>query len=194
MKTSYNDIFIRNQVLVNIPTEMEGRRLQTATATTILLMRLAYQKKCDEFEETMRKALDELKKEERFKDFDALSEEQSRMQSVLDRKKAHDGWDGEEDKRPVAPSEEELAKAREAEARKDDFDALSTELLGAYNAAREKHSLTETVIEAPKLTRAELEDIVGTVGTVGTMEIDGPRGAMQQPRMGFLALVADYFV
>lgn len=59
MKATYNEIFISNQILSNIPTVMEGRKMPASTVTTILLHCLAHQRKMEEYEEACRKALDE---------------------------------------------------------------------------------------------------------------------------------------
>lgn len=194
MKTTYNDIFLRKQILTNIPTQMEGRKVSPSTATSLLLMRIAYQKKSDEFEETVRKALDELKKEERFKDFDKLSEEQEQATAILARKKAHDEWNGENE-RPAAPSDEEIAKAEAAKEKEADFRKVYSELAALYNEARMKQAALETTIEVQQLSRAELEDIVGVVGYEGTIALTGMGGDVQQePRMSFLSMVANYLV
>lgn len=192
MKTTYNDIFLRNQILANIPNQMEERRLSAGTSTSLLLMRIAYQKKIDEFEETTRKALDEIKKEERFKDFDRMADEHSRMEDVFARKKAHDEWDGKGEQ-PAVPSDEELAKANETKEKEPEYRALLDELMKAYNEVRIKQAAIETTIEIQALSRAELEDIVGTIGTEGTISVSTPSGEAEELRMTFLAMVANYF-
>lgn len=66
MKMTYNDVFVRYQLLCNVPAERDGRRLCAVAATSVLLLRVAFQKKVAEFEETMSRALAELRKEVRF--------------------------------------------------------------------------------------------------------------------------------
>ena len=92
MKATYNEIFISNQILSNIPPVMEGRKMPASTVTTILLHRLAHQRKMEEYEEACRKALDELKKDEKYSDFD------SRIQAHEEAKSKGNEYDKEFDK------------------------------------------------------------------------------------------------
>ena len=73
MKTTYNDIFVRMSVLVAIPATVGERSLKPSTSTSLVLLRAQHSRKIEEFEDTVRKGLEELKKQERFKDFDELA-------------------------------------------------------------------------------------------------------------------------
>ena len=160
MKTTYNDIFVRMSVLVAIPATVGERSLKPSTSTSLVLLRAQHSRKIEEFEDTVRKGLEELKKQERFKDFDELAA------------KAH-----------------EPAKDGEAPRKPEGFDELEAALPDEYRALRAKASMTETSFEFTPLSRAELEDIVDTVGMEGDIEL--PHG--REPRAQFLSTVAALF-
>ncbi len=194
MKITYKDLFFHNQVLVNIPTRNEERALKAGTATSLLLMRVAYQSKLEEYETLCRKMLDDIKKGEKYAGFDAMTLAIEEARRVLARKKAYDEWAGKAEERPVCPSEEELAKADEALAKSGEYEKMLDELTREYGAARDKQAEVETTIEVNKLTRAELEDIVGLIGVQDSVRIKTAGGEFDEPAGSFLALVAKLLV
>ena len=193
MKFTYNEIFLRNQILANIPTQRDGRKLSAGTATSLLLLRIAYQNKMEEYDGICRKALDDIKKDGKYAGFDEKAQAQEEAKRVLAMKKAYDEWKETDGERPACPSQEEIEKAEGAKAESAEFERMMTELTEAYGAARAKQAAVETGIEVNKLTRAELEDIVGVVGTDGDVRMKTPNGEFDEPCMSFLAMVAKYF-
>lgn len=193
MKLTYNEIMMRAQVLANILKATEGAKLAASTMTSLLLLRIAYQKKGDEYNDTCSKALEEIKKEEKYKDFDEKARADAQMKDVFARLEKHEKWDGAEEERPAKPSEEEIKKAQEAKAVAGEFDSLSTALLDAYNDARAKAAAEQTDFEPRKLTREELEDIVGAVGTAGDVTLSIGGNDYTETRINFLTMVANYF-
>ncbi|MCM1356909.1 MAG: hypothetical protein NC212_10960 [Staphylococcus sp.] len=194
MKATYNEILNRTQIIANIPTQFEGRKLSASAVTSLLLMRVALEKKSQEYEEICRKALEEIKKDEAYKDFDKKAHEQTEAVGVIERKKAHDEWTGEnEAERPAAPTAEEVEKAEAVLATSGEFEELTGKLAEAYNKARVKQAAVETTVEYRNFTRTELEEIVGLIGTEGTIPFHTPVGEHQESRAALLAVIADTF-
>lgn len=60
---TYNDIYNRRNILLNIPLTFEGRRLGKETAANVMLLRVAYQHKLDEYFKIMQEVENGLKNE-----------------------------------------------------------------------------------------------------------------------------------
>lgn len=193
MKKTYNAIFFENNILTNIPARLDGRILSAATATSLLLMRVAYQNKVEEFESICRKILDDLKKDEKYADFDKMAQAHEEAVRILAARDAHEKWDGEEESRPARPSDEDIAKAETTMASSAEYEKVLSELTNAYGEARAKQAEVETTIEVNKLSRAELEDIVGMIAAADSVHIRIPNGEFDEPSQSFLALIAKLF-
>lgn len=193
MKMTYNDIFFQNQILVNIPTRLGERSLSAATATSLLLMRVAFQSKMEEYESICRMLLDDIKKDDKFSGFDEKAMAHEEAARILAMKKAHDEWSGAEDSRPACPSADEISKAETTMASSAEYEKVLSELTNAYGEARAKQAEVETNIEFSKLTRAELEDIVGVIGTQDALHVKTLNGEFDEPSQSFLALIAKLF-
>lgn len=193
MELTFNDIFIRNQILTNIPTEVNGQKLSASTTTSLLLLRIAYQKKVEEYEEICKKALEELKKDEKFASFDEKYSEIEKAKQVLARKKAYDEWDGDEESKPSAPSEEEIRNAESVVDHTEAYDTMVRELSVAYNEVRTKQASVETSIGARNFTRAELEDLVSVIGPEENIAIKMQQEEIEVKGIEFLSYIANFF-
>ena len=60
---TYNEVFTCRNLLLNVPLEAEGRILNGQTAASVLLLRVAYGRKADQFISTMQGVRAELEKE-----------------------------------------------------------------------------------------------------------------------------------
>lgn len=188
MKKTYDSIFKLSYLLGVIPNRHKGRSLKPSTSTSLLLMRVAVDAKIEEFEKKSQAALTKLKEDEEFKDFDKEAARMEQMRGVFDRLKAHEEWEGEEEKRPARPSDEEIEKAEEAKESEEKFNDMEAELTKRWNEARKALAQKEVTLEMQKLTRAELEDIVEVIGTEGMIELTRMDGVKyEHPRILLLA-------
>lgn len=166
----YNEVVANRNILVNIPLAFEGRKLPKETAASVMLLRVAYQQKVDEFVKT----LDEVKKGLKKDGFDERARAVAEMEDVDKRKKASEEWDGEGE-RPAMPTDEELKKAEETRATLEDFGKEKKELEEALAEANRK-KLEEDAGNMGKLTKDELADLYELLGSEGVFNFVLPGG------------------
>lgn len=193
METTYNEIFLHNQILANIPTQREERKLSPSTVTSLILLRAAYQNKIEEYENICRKALEDIKKDGKYAGLDDRARANMEADRILAAKKAYDEWNAGDGERPECPALKDIEKAEATKSHSADFDKLMSELSAAYNAIREKQASVRTTIDVCRLSRTELTDIVTVVGTDGTIRINNFNREFDEPCMSFLAMVAKFF-
>lgn len=162
----YNKIFQRNNVLVNIPLSNEGRKLPGKTAATVMLLRVAYGNKVQEFEKDLQEVLKGLKKEgfdERLQKYELPEDNAERMSDEQERK---------------------------------GFEQERKELEEAYMEARKKKSEEKVDMKGKSLTAVELADIYEVVGTEGKISLSMPYqpNPVEVPREAFLQMVAEVLV
>ena len=75
---TYNDIFTCRNLLLNVPLHCEGRSLCGKTTASVLLLRVAYGRKADEFIGTMQGVRAELEREGKKNDEEALRQAQDK--------------------------------------------------------------------------------------------------------------------
>ena len=85
---TYEEFFMNRAILNNIPLVFEGRRLGKSEVASVMLMRVAYNKKTEEFNKCMEDVLKGLKKE----GFDERAQAIAAMEDVDRRKKASEEW------------------------------------------------------------------------------------------------------
>lgn len=194
----YNDIFTRKAILNNIPLVFEGRKLGKSEVASLMLIRVAYDRKTDEFNKFMEDVLKGLKKE----GFDERSQAVQQMEDVDRRKKAAEEWkEGDTDKdgrpmeKPSMPTKEELEKADKTRETKADYDKELEELNESYMEARNKKLEEETTITGGTFTRAEYAEICGIIGSEGDIELTGfTTEAVKIPRAQLLNMIAAHLV
>lgn len=194
----YNDIFTRKAILNNIPLVFEGRKLGKSEVASLMLIRVAYDRKTDEFNKFMEDVLKGLKKE----GFDERSQAVQQMEDVDRRKKAADEWkegdkdsDGKPMEKPAIPTKEELEKADKTRETKADYDKELEELNESYMEARNKKLEEETTITGGTFTRAEYAEICGLIGSEGDIELTGfSTEAVKIPRAQLLNMIAAHLV
>ena len=186
MGMKYNEVVANRNILVNIPLAFEGRRLPKETAASVMLLRVAYQQKVDEFVKT----LDEVKKGLKKDGFDERARAVAEMEDVDKRKKASEEWVGEGE-RPAMPTDEELKKAEETRATLEDFGKEKKELEEALSEANRK-KLEEDAGKMGKLTKDELADLYELLGSEGVFNfvLPGSDVPMAVGREELLAWVA----
>lgn len=166
MNMNYNRVFQVNNVLVNIPLSMEGRKLPGKTAASVMLLRVAYGKKVNEFETDMQEVVKGLKKE---------------------------GFD--ERARRYSLPEDDKERMTDEQQRKD-FESERKELEDAYLEARKRKAEENVEMKCGTLTRDELADLYEVVGTEGVMMMSVPYAdkPIEVGREGFLQMVAEMLV
>lgn len=185
---TYNDIFLRRNLLINIPLMQDGNKLPKGTAASVMLLRVAYQNKVDEFIKTIQDVQKALKKD----GYDDRAQAVAEMRRTDAKQQAHDQWDGTGEQ-PAAPTEEELAKAEKTRADiLPDFEAEKQELEEATQEAQTKKAAEKVEMKNATLTRSELADLYELLGTDGTIDYHTPGKdeADPMPREMFLGLIA----
>lgn len=191
-KITYNEVYFNSLVASAIPIAIEGRKLPQDTAASVILMQVGLESIIGDFEKRMQKALEKMKERD-FKGYDERARAIADMEDVDRRVKAHDEWDGAGDEPPM-PTEEEIAPAEKTRETEADFRAEEKKLADLYVAARTKELNNIIGEKPPMLTRREFADIIGMLGTEGTvtvnrmMSINGETSEM--PRTSFIAMVA----
>lgn len=194
----YNDIFYKKAVLNNIPLVFEGRKLGKSEVASLMLIRVAYDRKTDEFKKFMEDVWKGLKKE----GFDERERAVQQMEDVDRRKKAYEEWkDGDKDsdgkpiEKPSMPTKEELEKAEKTRETKADYDKELAEMNESFAEAREKKMNEETTITGGTFTRAEYAEICGLLGSEGDIELTGfTTEAVKIPRAQLLSMIAAHLV
>ena len=189
---TYNDIFFRNNIVANIPLVYEGRKLGKSEAASVMLVRVAYANKVQEYEKYMEEVLKGLKKE----GFDERSRAIAEMEDVDRRKKAAEQWkQGDKDGKPEMPTKEELEQYEKTRETKEEYDKELKELEEAYGEARRKQGEKDVKLDA-KFTRAEYAEICELIGYEGDFEISSifTGGKEKISKEMFLGLIASNVV
>lgn len=184
----WSELISRRNVLSNIPMSLDGRTLEKGTVANIILMKVAYDRKYDEFQKFMLDVLNGLKKD----GYDDRAREYANAEETLNRKKAYDSWSGEGEK-PDCPTDEEIEKANDVVANSGDFKKEREELENSFVDAQEKKLKEEVKIQCAPLTKDDFAEICGVVGADGTIEVALPNSEkpVLVPRQALLGWVAN---
>lgn len=173
---TYNDVFFRKRILDNIPLCYEGRQLPKSMKVAVVMMKVAYDKEGQTYEEEMKEVLKSLKKE----GFDERSQAYASMEDVYKKVKDAEEWEeglldekGEAIIKPTAPSKEEIETADKAKATEEDFLKERDELYSDYNEARIKKGEEKSSMTDRKFTTDQFSDIVEMIGIEGDIELSG---------------------
>ena len=195
---TYNDIFFRNRIVANIPLVFEGRKLPKSETASVMLIRVAYNNKVQEFEKDMEEVLKGLKKEGFDDRAHAIAEMESvdaRMKAAKEWKKGQKGEDGKPVEKPEMPSDEELKKADETRATKEEFEAEKKELEEEYVTARQKRAEQKVEVKNGMFSRSENAEICEVIGYEGEIEVSGFADVpVKIPREEFLGMIAAHLV
>ncbi len=195
---TYNDIFFRNRIVANIPLVFEGRKLPKSETASVMLIRVAYNNKVQEFEKDMEEVLKGLKKEGFDDRAHAIAEMESvdaRMKAAKEWKKGQKGEDGKPVEKPEMPSDEELKKADETRATKEEFEAEKKELEEEYVTARQKRAEQKVEVKNGMFSRSEYAEICEVIGYEGEIEVSGFADVpVKIPREEFLGMIAAHLV
>lgn len=189
---TYNDVFLRRNILLNIPLVLNGNKLPKSTAASVMLLRVSYNNKVDEFI----KFIDDVKKGLKKEGFDEREQSVLRMEDVDRRKKAFEEWKEGDGEKPSMPTKEELEKAEETRKTLDDFNAEKKELEGQISEAQNKKALEEVDMKNGKLTKDELADIYEVIGVDGEIDyfVPGQKDKAKVPKEWFLNMIASNLV
>lgn len=190
---TYNEAFLKRALVANIPLVLEGRELSASMQAKVMLMRVAYDKLFNEFEEDVKKALEGFKSE----GFDDRLRAYSEMNNVDAKLKAVEEWDGEGDE-PKSPTEEEIKNADETRKTKEEFEKELEEVNKKYMEARAQKS-NEDIASVPKMfTEDELAEIIRVVTLVGEPiaipQLHGGEEKISLSREQFIQVVASELV
>lgn len=195
---TYNDIFFRNRIVANIPLVFEGRKLPKSETASVMLIRVAYNNKVQEFEKDMEEVLKGLKKEgfdDRARAIADMEAVDSRIKTYKEWKKDQKGEDGNPTQKPEMPSEEEIKKADETRSSKEDFEAEKKELEEAYLEARKRKSEEKVEIKNGMFSRSEYAEICDQIGCEGEIEVFGFTDVpVKISREEFLSIIAVHLV
>lgn len=195
---TYNDIFFRNRIVANIPLVFEGRKLPKSETASVMLIRVAYNNKVQEFEKDMEEVLKGLKKEGFDDRAHAIAEMESvdaRMKAAKEWKKGQKGEDGKPVEKPEMPSDEELKKADETRATKEEFETEKKELEEEYVTARQKRAEQKVEVKNGMFSRSEYAEICEVIGYEGEIEVSGFADVpVKIPREEFLGMIAAHLV
>lgn len=195
---TYNDIFFRNRIVANIPLVFEGRKLPKSETASVMLIRVAYNNKVQEFEKDMEEVLKGLKKEGFDDRAHAIAEMESvdtRMKAAKEWKKGQKGEDGKPVEKPEMPSDEELKKTDETRATKEEFEAEKKELEEEYVTARQKRAEQKVEVKNGMFSRSEYAEICEVIGYEGEIEVSGFADVpVKIPREEFLGMIAAHLV
>lgn len=195
---TYNDIFFRNRIVANIPLVFEGRKLPKSETASVMLIRVAYNNKVQEFEKDMEEVLKGLKKEGFDDRAHAIAEMESidaRMKAAKEWKKGQKGEDGKPVEKPEMPSDEELKKADETRATKEEFEAEKKELEEEYVTARQKRAEQKVEVKNGMFSRSEYAEICEVIGYEGEIEVSGFADVpVKISREEFLGMIAAHLV
>lgn len=195
---TYNDIFFRNRIVANIPLVFEGRKLPKSETASVMLIRVAYNNKVQEFEKDMEEVLKGLKKEGFDDRAHAIADMESvdaRMKAAKEWKKGQKGEDGKPVEKPEMPSDEELKKADETRATKEEFEAEKKELEEEYVTARQKRAEQKVEVKNGMFSRSEYAEICEVIGYEGEIEVSGFADVpVKIPREEFLGMIAAHLV
>lgn len=190
---TYNDVFLRRNILLNIPLVFEGNKLPKSTAASVMLLRVAYQNKVDEFI----KFLEETKKGFKKEGFDERAQAVSQMEEIDRRKKAADEWkEGNEGEKPTMPTTEELEKAEKTKETLEEFNKEKKELEEQIQEAQNKKAAETVKIENGSLSKAELADIYDMLGADGDIDYSVPNQVekVKVPKEWLLNMIATNLV
>ena len=181
---NYNDVFLRSALLESIPLNDGKYFFPPELSTSVILLRVGYNKKKQEFEDEMQAVLKELKKE----GFDERSQAIQQMEDVDKRLKAHEEWDGNGEQ-PKKPSDDELAKAEETRKTEADYRKEYAELDESYRNARTKKAEEEVTLATDKMEYDTFKQLVGALGTAGMIPVVGIPMLSEMQKQEFLQAV-----
>lgn len=178
---TYNEAFNRSNILNNIPLSYEGRKLPKSTAASVMLLRVAYSQKVDEFVGCMEEVRKGLKKE----GFDARAAAVERMRAAEEKLRKYESGEGGE-----KPSEKELEEAAKTRSTLDAFEQEKKELEESMAEANRKKA-EESVEVKGSLSPGDLADIYEMLGVEGDIEVAVPGNKIvKMDKSVFLQLVA----
>lgn len=181
---NYNDVFLRSALLESIPLNDEKYSFPSELSTSVILLRVGYNKKKQEFEDEMQAVLKELKKD----GFDERAQAIQQMEDVDKRLKAHEEWDGNGEQ-PAKPSDDELAKAEETRKTEADYRNEFAELDEKYRNARTKKAEEEVTLATEKMDFDTFRQLARSIGTAGTITVVGIPMLSELPKDTFLQSV-----
>lgn len=181
---NYNDVFLRSAILESIPLNDEKYSFPSELSTSVILLRVGYNKKKQEFEDEKQAILKELKKD----GFDGRAQAIQQMEDVDKRLKAHEDWNGECEQ-PAKPSDDEIEKAEETRKTEEDYRKEYAELDKAFTDAINKKSQEEVTLATEKMEYSEFKQLVGAIGTAGTIPVVGIPMLSEMQKQEFLTAV-----
>lgn len=189
-KVTYNDASFITRIVSAIPIAIDGRKLPQDTAASVIMAQVGWSAVMQEYESRMGEALKKMKKE----GFDERAQAISIMEETDRRLKAHEEWDGEGE-RPARPSDEEIASADKTRETEEDYRKELDELTGLYGKARATEAAKHVANTPAALSKRELADIIGMLGTEGTVTMggfddNGRPTDIKIERMAFIPLIA----
>lgn len=193
----YNEVFTREQVLSNIPLAIDGRKLSNDMQAKVMIMRVAYDKEANSFNQDMQEIAKGLKKE----GFDERTQAIQKMEDVDRRKKAAEEWkegdvdkDGKKVEKPAMPTNEEIEEAEKTRSTKEEYDKELAEFNEKYISAHNKKMAEESGMKERLFTEQEFSEIIGVIGSEGKISFKNGDNKAEISREDFLGIIAAWLV
>jgi len=184
---NYFDLLNRKAILGAIPLKIRDKELTSSMKASVLLMKVQYNQILEDLEKRMKTVLEDLKKD--YPNFDEQAKEIERKNDIERRFKAYNDYSGEADKRPPAPSKEEMEEAKKIIETQASFNEDKKKIEDAYNEAYVKSLSEEVECKENKFTKEEFESIVDMIDD-SEIEINGKKYKGEV----FLSMIAELFV
>lgn len=179
----YIDIFNKAAIVKHIPLIFEGRKLPKGMNSSVVLMRIQYDKYIEEFNKDMQKIANELKPQ----GYDEKCSKIEKMNDIFERKsKIEKGESLDELKYPSETEIKEAENIKETEAK---FLKEKEELDLEYSKAYSEKMQQEIDIKERVFSEEELDEIVDLIGVEGSISINNK----DVPKEQFINTIAILF-
>lgn len=195
MTITYSEIFFSQNLLSKLPVKLGEKELPFAVKAKVIVVKVQYSGLIAKFEENMQEQLKELKKD--YPDFDKKAQDHERMESIDERLKAYEEYNGEPDKRPSKPSDEEIKEANKIRKGEKAFLEINEKLTKEYNGMREKAAQESVEVNEKKFTLEEFSEIVKLLNEteeITLFEFQDETKNVKMKRDNFLSSIAAIFV
>lgn len=171
-----NELFIKRLTLLNIPLLFEGNQLPDKLKAKLMIMRVAYDKAVNSFEDDMKEVLKNLKKE----GYDERAQKIHRMKEI----------DGKED-----ATKEEKKEADEIRGTEEEFNKETETLNKDYSTAYQQKLEDKSDMKPKFLSIEDYTDIIAMIGTEGIIKIKWTSpDLIEVNKEEFLSMIANCLV
>lgn len=179
---NFYELLSKNTLVNQIPLVFNGIKLPAETAANVVILKVSFNNAIENLKKEQEEILKNLKKE----GFDDRLRSVEEMYSVEERAKKCEEWvegsldsEGKEIPKPEAPSESELAKAKETRSTLEDFNKEQQELFEVYEKALQKKYLEEVELDKG-ISKEDWKNIYDIIGVDATIDYRYPNGTNKE--------------